>query len=139
MCIPRCSHRLVVQCLRRDHHRCTISGALDVSSPDSTPDSVSTDPITHTVAAHIIPFHVTGGKSAVNTFQLGTVQTSNWIAQVGEISVIGSLIQRYGGIPFEEELNGENINRLSNVLTAAPEVHDFFGRLEIWLEAVPVR
>ena len=37
------------------------------------------------------------------------------------------------------ELNGDNINSLTNVLTFETGLHKFFGTLEFWFEVVPVR
>lgn len=32
------------------------------------------------------------------------------------------------------QLNGANVHSLFNVMTMAPDIHDFFGRLELWFE-----
>jgi hypothetical protein len=37
------------------------------------------------------------------------------------------------------ELNGDNINSLTNVITLDGGVHHFYGQLKVWFEAVPVR
>jgi hypothetical protein len=36
------------------------------------------------------------------------------------------------------ELNGEKINRMENVLTLSILMHYYFGRLDMWLEALEV-
>ena len=44
-----------------------------------------------------------------------------------------TVMDRYGGILLGE-LNGNEIHRLENVLTLSLTFHDYFDRLEVWLE-----
>jgi hypothetical protein len=39
---------------------------------------------------------------------------------------------------MSDELNGDQINRLDNVMTLASHLHGPFGDLSLYLEAVPV-
>ena len=46
-------------------------------------------------------------------------------------------MSRFGGIHIDE-LNGQQINRVENILTLTFGLHGLFGPLEVWLEAVEV-
>ena len=46
-------------------------------------------------------------------------------------------MSRFGGIHIDE-LNGQQINRVENILTLTPNLHALFGPLDVWLEAVEV-
>jgi hypothetical protein len=45
-------------------------------------------------------------------------------------------MQRLGNISFEQELNGNKIHSLSNVLTLGADVHAAFDRLKIFLDPI---
>jgi hypothetical protein len=45
-----------------------------------------------------------------------------------------AIIQRFGNISVIDELNGDSINRLENIITMAADVHGLFDTLEIWFE-----
>jgi hypothetical protein len=47
------------------------------------------------------------------------------------------VLERFGQIRTIEELNGDNIHRLENILTLDPGVHDWFDQLKVWLERKP--
>jgi hypothetical protein len=51
---------------------------------------------------------------------------------------IGAVIESFTNIRFTELL-GDNINLLTNVITLDLGVHQYFGELKLWFEAVPVR
>ena len=40
-----------------------------------------------------------------------------------------------GNMNFVDELSGEKIHRLENVMTLSTRVHPFFDELNLWLEA----
>ena len=44
------------------------------------------------------------------------------------------MLERFGQISPVDELNGDKIHRLENVLTLDPSIHDWFDKLKIWLE-----
>jgi hypothetical protein len=46
-----------------------------------------------------------------------------------------AVMKRYGQVDLIEELNGDQIHRLENVLTLTISLHYFFDKLDIWLEA----
>ena len=45
-------------------------------------------------------------------------------------------MQRFGGVKVKDELNGNQIHRLENIMTVNSDVHTFFDDLQIWLEPV---
>jgi hypothetical protein len=44
-------------------------------------------------------------------------------------------MMRMGGVLGHEELNGEKIHRLENVMTLRSDLHWLFDTLGLWLEA----
>ena len=46
-----------------------------------------------------------------------------------------AVMERFGQVNGFLELNGPDIHRLENVMTMQPDVHAFFDRLALWLEA----
>jgi len=53
-------------------------------------------------------------------------------------NTISSVINSFPNIAFEE-LNGDNINSLTNVITLDNNLHTIFGSLGSWFEPIPVR
>ena len=45
-------------------------------------------------------------------------------------------MERFGYKVVFEELNGNGIHRLENILTLSRDVHTFFDTLQLWLEPV---
>jgi hypothetical protein len=45
-----------------------------------------------------------------------------------------AVIQRFGNVSVIDELNGEKINRLENIITMAMDVRDLFNQLLVWFE-----
>lgn len=60
------------------------------------------------------------------------------VIQLFKKCTIWKVIESFTDIRFKE-LNGDNINSLTNVMTLKTAVHEFFGDLTIWFEALPVR
>jgi hypothetical protein len=48
-----------------------------------------------------------------------------------------AVLARFGQIDALEELNGDNMHRLENVLTLNSDTHTLFDTLKIWLERSP--
>jgi hypothetical protein len=44
-------------------------------------------------------------------------------------------MSRFGGVDVVEELNGENVHRLENVMTMSANLHGLFDTLVIWFES----
>jgi hypothetical protein len=80
----------------------------------------SKDVSTTTTAAHIVPFSLMSADTNKALFKKCTIWT---------------VIKSFSSIEFTE-LNGDNINSLTNVFTLDLNVHRFFGELKIWFEAV---
>ena len=53
--------------------------------------------------------------------------------------MIYEILERFSGWKLLDQLNGEDINRIENVITLSIVAHHYFGKLEVWLEAVEVR
>jgi hypothetical protein len=49
---------------------------------------------------------------------------------------IFSVLRMFSGHQLFEELNGEHINRLSNVLTLRSDIHEMFGKMFFYFEEV---
>lgn len=43
-------------------------------------------------------------------------------------------MDRLGGVPTYDELIGDEVHRLENVMVLWVHVHDLFDNLELWLE-----
>ena len=48
-----------------------------------------------------------------------------------------AVLARFGQIDAIEELNGDNMHRLENVLTLNSDAHTLFDTLKLWLERNP--
>lgn len=99
-----------------------------------------TDTVTVTETAHILPFSL---MSADTNKTVRRVDASVLVKQLTAIQLfkkctIWSVIKSFTNIEFTE-LNGNNMNSLTNVLTLDTGLHQFFGPLDFWFEAVPVR
>ncbi|CAE6411930.1 unnamed protein product [Rhizoctonia solani] len=97
--------------LIRDSYRSVISGLVDVISirDGLVPDTRYKSP---TQAAHILPF------------SLGNHDAMVW-----------TVLEHFSGMSLLVDLCGQNINRLSNILTLTQDEHFYFGELTAWLEA----
>jgi hypothetical protein len=49
------------------------------------------------------------------------------------------ILERFSGWKLLDQLNGDNINRIENVITLSIVAHHYFGKLDVWLDAVEVR
>jgi len=47
-----------------------------------------------------------------------------------------TIMERFGGVKVKDELNGNRIHRLENIITMNSDIHTHFDDLLIWL--VPV-
>ncbi len=48
---------------------------------------------------------------------------------------VWAVLKRFGGVDVVEELNGNQVHRLGNILTLSVNLHYFFDTLHLWLEA----
>jgi hypothetical protein len=64
-------------------------------------------------------------------------EPTNTAIQLFNKATIWAVIESFTNVTFEE-LNGNNINSLTNVITLDTTIHALFGPLDLWFEAVPV-
>lgn len=111
--------------LHRDGYRCVVTRNWEKTSirlrDVKGKYNPTTDTVTVTEAAHILPFSLMSADTNKTLFKKCTI----W-----------SVIKSFTNIEFTE-LNGDNINSLTNVLTLDTGLHKFFGPLDFWFEAVP--
>ncbi|KAG8944193.1 hypothetical protein FRC03_002148 [Tulasnella sp. 419] len=116
--------------LIRDGYRCIVSGRYDLPSYLQFPtvqaayeDNGGTA-LAHLKATHIIPGSINAGIS----------DEHEGSAKRHYASTVWAVLDRFGGV-FFEELDGENVHRLENIMTMDPIVHGKFDSLNLWLEA----
>ncbi|KAF5372029.1 hypothetical protein D9615_008120 [Tricholomella constricta] len=103
-------------CLKRDGARCVISGIMDMRHALKHLQVYQPgDEYKYTEAAHIIPFGI--NKTHSNQARAKSAE----------------IITLFTGIDISE-VNGNDINRLENVMTLSLDEHKKFGGFDIWLE-----
>ncbi|KZP12564.1 hypothetical protein FIBSPDRAFT_921823 [Athelia psychrophila] len=118
--------------LRRDDYRCVVTGALDCDYIEClSPTDQAALPITVTIrltnACHIFPPFTNVDiepeeEGHPTTHYAGTV----W-----------GIVNHFGGVWIENELNGNQLHRLSNVMTMTTDLRTWFDELRLWFEEVP--
>ncbi|KAI0246066.1 hypothetical protein BJV78DRAFT_1135986, partial [Lactifluus subvellereus] len=117
------------QALVRDNYRCMVIGSFDRQSCMSIPSVQQSANemdanVLPTHAAHIIPqsidAQVLGGHGGGNNH--------NYAATVGAV------LERFGQVRVVEDLNGDHIHRLENIMTLSGDLHADFNALAFWLE-----
>ncbi|KAF7965899.1 hypothetical protein HWV62_40981, partial [Athelia sp. TMB] len=128
--------------LKRDGYRCIISGSFDSASYrknaqvrndidlNANGAKVSFNP-TH--LCHILPESSNDNLNLPDEVWIPLVPLKPWKLTTQYSATMRTVMDRYGGIPLGE-LNGNDIHRLENVLTLSLTHHDYFDRLEVWLE-----
>ncbi|KXN80870.1 hypothetical protein AN958_07071 [Leucoagaricus sp. SymC.cos] len=110
--------------LRRDNYCCVISGKVDSSSIESgLASEVPGVPMTVARAAHI--------------FDRSTNQDLNNDYKRNYAASVHAVLERFGGFKSVDELTGEKIHSLKNILTLSSDIHEWFDQLKIWLEQKP--
>lgn len=97
--------------LSRDNYRCVVSGAVDIGY-FYTPETVEWNPGDQwlpTYASHVIPL-------------AASTQSSSWQS-----------LERFAGFRLEE-LYGERISSLSNIVSLTYDIHVAFCRFLVWFE-----
>ncbi|KAG8894860.1 hypothetical protein FRB99_000947 [Tulasnella sp. 403] len=107
--------------LKRDGYRCTISKSQDWNHFDEELGG----PAMELEAAHILPFSLNNLKSD----QMASITLRS------QKPVVWQIIEMFSRVRLED-LNGQDINRLENILTLSSIVHHRFGELNIWLKSV---
>ncbi|KDQ61386.1 hypothetical protein JAAARDRAFT_190164 [Jaapia argillacea MUCL 33604] len=115
--------------LIRDGYRCILSGKLDAESYITRPAALqiyeaSPSAVSATQAAYIFPDLTNRGITGDNE---GAPKNQH-------SSTVWTVMERFGQVYGEEELDGSNIHRLENVMTLNPDLYEFFDTLHMWLE-----
>jgi len=101
--------------LQRDGYRCVVAHRYKVSTTSLCPDfNPSRDAAYPTIAAHILPFSLMSIDNNQTLFKK---------------AYIWAVIESFTNIKFTE-LQGDNINSLTNVITLETSVHSFFWTAE---------
>jgi hypothetical protein len=85
----------------------------------------------HTECAHIVPDSTYFDVSATPTGSAEKVCT--YIFSRDYSASVLAVLKRFGYAV--DNLNGDKVHSLFNVMTMQKDVHDWFDRLEIWFEA----
>ena len=94
--------------------------------------------VAKTEAAHILPFSLMTVDSNKKVFNyISVIEYIFYTVQLFQKASIWAVIKSFTNIEFSE-LNGDNINSLTNVITLDSNIQAFFGSLKLWFEAVPV-
>ncbi|KZP08073.1 hypothetical protein FIBSPDRAFT_840587 [Athelia psychrophila] len=120
------------QALFRDGFQCMVTRVFDDRYVESlTPEQQAALPLTAppqpTNACHIFPPSTNTGLDPEKEGHPKTHYAAN----------VWSIVNNFGGIRLEDELNGDQIHRLSNIMTMSQSTHSMFDTLRLWFEAVP--
>ncbi|OJD23150.1 hypothetical protein ACJ73_05502 [Blastomyces percursus] len=121
-------------CLIRDHHRCVVTRQFDVteaikrgdrdSEPKDDDDRQLTGPLAQLQVAHIIPHSIMSSKTVDGEPELSaSKKTALSILNMFDPGVI-------------HLLEGSNIDRPSNAISLAADLHTCFGLFKLTFEAV---
>ncbi|GBE87626.1 hypothetical protein SCP_1103030 [Sparassis crispa] len=115
-------------CLIRDNYRCVVTGKYDASTYKSMrlkdKTFISPAPVGYTELAHII-------AESTNTNIQGGGSKRKYAASAWAV------LERFGRVNVvDDELNGEGIHRLPNVMTMSLDAHRAFDNLDIWFEEI---
>lgn len=128
--------------MRRDRHRCVISGDIDYDSfgDDTLEFDRSVGKVTDTEVAHILPFSLwLGGESSTDVSGIAPhLLLIGTFPQVTKRSRVWENLQRFEGGNITE-LNGQKNNWLDNVMTLTLSMRRRFGALDCWLTGVGKR
>ncbi|KII93012.1 hypothetical protein PLICRDRAFT_170811 [Plicaturopsis crispa FD-325 SS-3] len=116
-----------VSALERDSYRCLVTGRYDaLAAKRGVPLSEiqKFGSAVHTECAHIVP--------ASTYFNLGASEPDKASEKDYAASVL-AVLQRFGY--NVDQLNGEKVHSLFNVMTLEKNAHDLFEQLILWLEA----
>ncbi|KAF9230563.1 hypothetical protein BU15DRAFT_91086 [Melanogaster broomeanus] len=115
------------QALRRDNFRCVITGVLDLTSAERHPELLQMGlRAEKTYCAHIFPkstnMNISGDGNSKHDYG-----ASMW-----------AVMTRFGYKYLPQELNGNNIHRLQNILTLNDTMHEQFNTLKLWFEPTDI-
>ncbi|KAF8347441.1 hypothetical protein F5887DRAFT_31694 [Amanita rubescens] len=113
------------QALIRDGYKCVVTGKYDMeaykgSLVDRRVIRAAGNPV-HTELAHILPDST--------YFDVSDTRTSSPNEYAASVLAV---LSRFG---YDvEKINGPKVHSLFNVMTMQKDAHDYFDRLELWLE-----
>ncbi|KAF8327705.1 uncharacterized protein EI90DRAFT_3066603 [Cantharellus anzutake] len=128
---PPSSHQMAKhKAIRRDGGRCVATGKYDLLTAQSDASSLEFKippdaPCCMTEAALIFPSSINRNIAGGNE---GAAK-NDWAASVWAV------MEHFGNVRVLDELNGDNIHRLENVLTLSHDIHSAFDQLKFWFEA----
>jgi len=107
--------------LRRDNFCCVVTKRFDIKSAKAKPEIVQPGTAgTYTQAVHVLPFSPNEASTRI---------------EAQRPSAIWEIIKKFSGIQLNE-LSGDRINCLENVITLCYDAHIAFGNLSTWLEPI---
>ncbi|KAB5588025.1 HNH endonuclease [Ceratobasidium theobromae] len=125
--VPTSHNKAKEQALIRDNYRCMLSGTIDSRSLQTTPalrTEILSNPLLNagpTQCCHILPQYIT---------QHLTMGESKQIPPA-----VALVLRQFGGV-MPDELRGEGMHHLRNIMTLENGIHISFDDLLIWLEPV---
>ncbi|KAH8930256.1 hypothetical protein BT69DRAFT_1275674 [Atractiella rhizophila] len=121
---PRDHCRAKQSALIRDRFRCVLSGRVDQDAADLSSDILDEENsdalIGRTECAHI--------------FSETTNANLEDEAKAKYASNAWMILETFGHPEIQKELEGQNVHRLSNVMTLDAPLHDWFDKLKLWLQ-----
>ncbi|GBE87978.1 hypothetical protein SCP_1202040 [Sparassis crispa] len=115
-------------CLVRDNYRCVVTGRYDAATAISRyledKTFIAPAPIVPTELAHIIAESTNANIQGGGTKRSYAASAWAVLDRFGKVNVV------------DNELNGQGIHRLPNVLTMSVDVHIYFDTLQIWFEEI---
>ncbi|RDB14760.1 hypothetical protein Hypma_016236 [Hypsizygus marmoreus] len=142
--------------LIRDEHQCCVCSAYDKASTKMSPEvgkkaeerfATAGQTTVTTDAVHIVPERLNCGITTFAEFQgdeeEGEVISSLLVTEnvvpsfetkAHQSSSVYAVFRAFGTAAILEELNGQAIHRLENILTLCIQHHQDFNDLDLWLE-----
>ncbi|RXW12255.1 hypothetical protein EST38_g13597 [Candolleomyces aberdarensis] len=114
------------QALVRDGYRCVITGAYDFPSIDKCPELME-EAGPDASCAFTELCHIFSASTSVS-LENGDKRTYAATAY--------TIAESFGYTTIQQDLNGEKIHRLENVMTMSTDIHRFFDGLKFWLVQV---
>ncbi|KAI1795684.1 hypothetical protein LXA43DRAFT_1167307 [Ganoderma leucocontextum] len=115
--------------LRRDKHRCVISGKVDPETIASGLGALTGTGFEVSRVAHIIPFSL---RNSVG-YSSSSASAS---ASAAHLPSIWCALECFGGISLANLMHA-GINSLDNVITLSATLHRYFTALQVALEPIP--
>ncbi|THU79641.1 hypothetical protein K435DRAFT_697356 [Dendrothele bispora CBS 962.96] len=121
--------------LIRDGFRCMVTRKLDLEYLAEMKDLRAAvqkewpnDPLTSTQCAHIFPKSTNSGISGTTPVELQKLECA---------ASLWAILERFGYSDISQELNGQHVHQLGNVLTLDITLHDWMDKLALWFEKAP--